>query len=193
MNMAFRLSGAHGLSNRRNTRRDIHRDRHRIEPPARAPWAPGGRRARRCEGARRGGVSSRCRVASILGTRADRTLRRADYANGAVMTSSERSLTPPDALLAAAQGGSRRSFRQAGAGGAGRRATYSTSIIIACGRRRMAAGDCSGRSPGLIAAPHAAYRRRDFVLRPAAQIAPRWRDPLSGLTIAQLHHRATRA
>lgn len=53
-------------------------------------------------------------------------------------------------------------------------------------------GSWYSASPQLIV-PHAAYRRRDFVLRPAAQIAPRWRDPLRGLTIAQLRHRATRA
>ena len=34
--------------------------------------------------------------------------------------------------------------------------------------------------------PHAAFRSRDFVLRPLAQIAPRWRDPLTARTIRQL-------
>lgn len=34
--------------------------------------------------------------------------------------------------------------------------------------------------------PHPGFRGRDFVLRPAAQIAPAWRDPLTGCTIAQL-------
>lgn len=40
-------------------------------------------------------------------------------------------------------------------------------------------------SPGLTV-PHIAFRERDFVLRPLARIAPRWRDPLSGLTLRQL-------
>ncbi len=46
-------------------------------------------------------------------------------------------------------------------------------------------------SPGLIV-PHVAFRERDFVLRPAAQIAPRWRDPLSGCSLRQLAARLTR-
>ncbi len=40
--------------------------------------------------------------------------------------------------------------------------------------------------------PHPAFRQRAFVLGPAAQIAPGWRDPLTGLTLAQLHARLTR-
>lgn len=40
-------------------------------------------------------------------------------------------------------------------------------------------------SPGLTI-PHPAFRLRDFVLRPLAQIAPAWRDPVSGRTIRQL-------
>ena len=40
-------------------------------------------------------------------------------------------------------------------------------------------------SPGLTI-PHPAFRLRGFVLRPLAQIAPRWRDPVSGRTIRQL-------
>lgn len=41
--------------------------------------------------------------------------------------------------------------------------------------------------------PHPAFRQRDFVLRPAVQIAPGWRDPLTGLTLQHLHTRLTRA
>ena len=37
--------------------------------------------------------------------------------------------------------------------------------------------------------PHPAFRTRRFVLDPAVQIAPDWRDPVSGLTIRQLHAR----
>ena len=40
--------------------------------------------------------------------------------------------------------------------------------------------------------PHPAFRERAFVLGPAAAIAPRWRDPLTGLTIKQLEARLTR-
>ena len=34
--------------------------------------------------------------------------------------------------------------------------------------------------------PHPAFRTRAFVLGPAAQIAPDWRDPVSGRTVQQL-------
>jgi len=44
--------------------------------------------------------------------------------------------------------------------------------------------------PDLIV-PHPLFRTRRFVLDPAAAIAPRWRDPLTGLTIRQLHARLT--
>lgn len=41
--------------------------------------------------------------------------------------------------------------------------------------------------------PHLAMRQRLFVLRPAAEIAPRWHDPVSNLTIWQLLRRLKRA
>lgn len=37
--------------------------------------------------------------------------------------------------------------------------------------------------------PHVEMRRRDFVLGPAAEIAGAWRDPVTGLTLAQLKMR----
>lgn len=40
--------------------------------------------------------------------------------------------------------------------------------------------------------PHPRFRERDFVLGPAAAIAPGWRDPITGLTLRQLHARLTR-
>jgi 2-amino-4-hydroxy-6-hydroxymethyldihydropteridine diphosphokinase len=45
--------------------------------------------------------------------------------------------------------------------------------------------------PG-ITVPHLLFRQRDFVLGPAAAIAPGWRDPVSGWTVAHLHARLTR-
>lgn len=48
------------------------------------------------------------------------------------------------------------------------------------------------RSPTLTI-PHPAFRARDFVLRPMAAIAPRWRDPHTARTVRQLHARLTRA
>jgi len=46
-------------------------------------------------------------------------------------------------------------------------------------------------SPGLVI-PHAAFRERDFVLRPLAALVPDWRDPVTGLSARQLHARLTR-
>lgn len=48
------------------------------------------------------------------------------------------------------------------------------------------------RSPGL-AIPHAEFRRRAFVLGPAAAIARDWRDPASGFSLAHCNARLTRA
>ena len=46
-------------------------------------------------------------------------------------------------------------------------------------------------SPGLTV-PHISFRSRKFVLGPAAAIASSWRDPISGLSLAQLHARLTK-
>ena len=46
------------------------------------------------------------------------------------------------------------------------------------------------RSPGLTI-PHPRFRERDFVLTPARKVAPRWRDPLTGLAITHLAARLT--
>ena len=40
--------------------------------------------------------------------------------------------------------------------------------------------------------PHRAFRTRRFVLGPAAAIAPRWRDPLTALSVRHLLARLTR-
>ena len=42
-----------------------------------------------------------------------------------------------------------------------------------------------------LAIPHPLFRKRDFVTRPAAEVAPRWRDPASGLTLRQIASRRT--
>jgi 2-amino-4-hydroxy-6-hydroxymethyldihydropteridine diphosphokinase len=44
-----------------------------------------------------------------------------------------------------------------------------------------------------LAIPHRQLRNRAFVLSPANEIAPDWRDPLNGLSIAQIFHRFNRA
>lgn len=40
--------------------------------------------------------------------------------------------------------------------------------------------------------PHVAFRERAFVLAPLLAVAPRWRDPVTGRTMRQLHARLTR-
>ena len=40
--------------------------------------------------------------------------------------------------------------------------------------------------------PHPEFRRRRFVLEPLAEIAPLWRDPITGATVRQLLHRLGR-
>jgi 2-amino-4-hydroxy-6-hydroxymethyldihydropteridine diphosphokinase len=40
--------------------------------------------------------------------------------------------------------------------------------------------------------PHPLFRTRSFVLNPALTVAAGWRDPLTGLTVRQLHARLTR-
>ncbi len=40
--------------------------------------------------------------------------------------------------------------------------------------------------------PHPRYRDRGFVLGPLARLAPRWRDPVTGRTLANLARTAAR-
>ncbi len=40
--------------------------------------------------------------------------------------------------------------------------------------------------------PHPPFRERDFVLKPLVEIAPSWRDPVTGYTTAQLRARLKR-
>lgn len=44
---------------------------------------------------------------------------------------------------------------------------------------------------GRLIVPHRAFRTRDFVLRPLVEIAPDWRDPVTGLGIRHLAYRLT--
>jgi 2-amino-4-hydroxy-6-hydroxymethyldihydropteridine diphosphokinase len=43
-----------------------------------------------------------------------------------------------------------------------------------------------------LAIPHLDWKNRHFVLNPAAQIAPGWRDPISGKTVQQLQFQLKR-
>lgn len=49
-------------------------------------------------------------------------------------------------------------------------------------------GSFRGVDPPLTI-PHASFRSRGFVLQPAAEIAPDWRDPVTGLSLRQLAFR----
>lgn len=104
---------------------------------------------------------------------------RRRYANAAAIVHSR--LDPP-ALLAClkaieAEFGARR------AGRPWRARVLDLDIVLWSG------GPWSSRG---LTVPHAAFRTRSFVLRPAATIAPDWRDPLTGLTVHHLLARLTR-
>jgi len=101
------------------------------------------------------------------------------YANGAAIIASELS---PDAMLTRLKRIERDYGRTSG-GQRWRSRVLDLDIILWSGG--------SFGSAHLII-PHIALRQRAFVLGPAAAIAGNWRDPVSGLTIKQLHTRLTR-
>lgn len=105
------------------------------------------------------------------------SLRR--YANGAALVRTKRE--PPE-LLALLKRIERKFGRRAGGRRWGSR-VLDLDIVLWDGGAFAA--------PGLTI-PHPAFRHRDFVLRPARAIAPCWKDPLTGLTLRQLHARLTR-
>jgi 2-amino-4-hydroxy-6-hydroxymethyldihydropteridine diphosphokinase len=43
-----------------------------------------------------------------------------------------------------------------------------------------------------LTVPHPAFRARDFVLQPLAELVPDWRDPVTGFTVRQLRARLRR-
>ena len=104
---------------------------------------------------------------------------RRRYANAAVILRSKRD---PDALLARLQAIEQLFGRRRGGQRWGAR-VLDLDIIFWQGG--------AWSSPGLTV-PHASFRSRSFVLTPAARIAPRWRDPLTGLSLRQLHARLTK-
>ena len=100
------------------------------------------------------------------------------YANAVAMV---RSDLRPDALLAALQQ-IERNFGRRRRGQRWRARSLDLDIVLW-------SGGIWGSDELLI--PHPMFRRREFVLGPAARIAPSWRDPVTGLTLAQLHARLT--
>ncbi|MBT2134873.1 2-amino-4-hydroxy-6-hydroxymethyldihydropteridine diphosphokinase [Croceibacterium sp. LX-88] len=105
------------------------------------------------------------------------SLRR--YANSAAVI---ETVLEPGALLALLKGIEREFGRRTG----GQRWTsrvLDLDIVLWSGGTFAA--------PGLTI-PHILFRERPFVLAPAARIAGGWRDPITGLSIRQLHSRLTR-
>ncbi len=52
-------------------------------------------------------------------------------------------------------------------------------------------GDERVETPALVV-PHPRFRERRFVLEPLAEVAPDWRDPVTGLTVRDLFNRLPR-
>ena len=100
------------------------------------------------------------------------------FANAALVLESD--LTPP-ALLAAAKRMEREFGRRRGQRWGDR--VLDVDIVLWSGGMWRSGG---------LAIPHPQFRRRAFVLGPAMAIARQWRDPVGGLTLAQLHARLTR-
>ncbi|PCD02266.1 2-amino-4-hydroxy-6-hydroxymethyldihydropteridine diphosphokinase [Sphingomonas spermidinifaciens] len=101
------------------------------------------------------------------------------YANAAALVESE--LAPPamlSALKAIERDFGRRRGRRWGA------RVLDLDIVLWSGGRWQERA---------LTIPHAAFRDRAFVLCPAAAIARGWRDPVTGLTLAQLRARLTGA
>lgn len=106
---------------------------------------------------------------------------RRRYANAVAVIASD--LDPPD-LLQRLQSVETH-FGRRRIGQRWRARTLDLDIVLWSG------GIWSGEHPAL-AIPHVAMRERNFVLGPATEIAPDWRDPLTGLTVRQLFHRLNR-
>jgi 2-amino-4-hydroxy-6-hydroxymethyldihydropteridine diphosphokinase len=104
------------------------------------------------------------------------------FANAALVLASD--LAPP-ALLAALKRTEREFGRRRGQRWGDR--VLDCDIILWSGGQWR-----SGRGATGLAIPHPAYAARRFVLGPACTIAPDWRDPVSGLTLAHAQARLTR-
>ena len=103
---------------------------------------------------------------------------RRRFANGAALIST--CLTPPD-LLAQLQTIERQFGRRRGQRWGAR--VLDLDIVLWDG------GHWRSRK---LTLPHPAFRFRPFVLAPALHVAPDWRDPITGLSLRQLHTRLTR-
>lgn len=95
------------------------------------------------------------------------------YANGAIVMDSDLAPLPVLAMLQGIESSVGRNRR----GSRWRARPLDLDIILWNGG--------IWRSPDLTI-PHPLFRERPFVLGPAAEIAPTWRDPVSGRTLRQL-------
>lgn len=116
-------------------------------------------------------IASRIRASHPVGP----SLRT--YANGAAIVSAR--LDPP-AMLALLQS-VESEFGRDRRGARWRARSLDLDIVLWSGGAWFARD---------LVIPHLLFRERDFVLRPAAEIAPDWRDPVTGLTLRQLAARA---
>jgi 2-amino-4-hydroxy-6-hydroxymethyldihydropteridine diphosphokinase len=107
---------------------------------------------------------------------------RRRYANGAALV--ETPLTPPQLLARLKQ--IERAFGRRSGQRWGARVLDLDIVLWDQGRWH------GGSRHARLRIPHPHYHRRGFVLVPAARIASRWRDPHSGLSIAQLAFRLVR-
>ena len=101
------------------------------------------------------------------------------YANAAALM--QCALTP-HAMLGLLQAVERRHDRRR-SGQRWRARTLDLDIVLWSGG---AVEECG------LTIPHPRFRDRAFVLGPAAAIAPRWRDPVTGLALRHLYARLTR-
>lgn len=104
-----------------------------------------------------------------------------DYANAAALV---ETILEPDALLDALKSLEQR-FGRRQTGRKWRARALDLDIILWSG------GCWQSTGPDLDI-PHGHYHKRAFVLAPARQIAPDWRDPVSGHTISHLFHQLNR-
>jgi 2-amino-4-hydroxy-6-hydroxymethyldihydropteridine diphosphokinase len=105
---------------------------------------------------------------------------RRRYANAAALV---RTALPPPDLLARLKAVERAFGRRRG-GQRWAARVLDLDIVLWQGGAWTGAG---------LSIPHRAFRQRAFVLTPATRIAPRWRDPVTGLTLRQLSARLTRS
>lgn len=104
------------------------------------------------------------------------------FANAALVLETE--LTPP-ALLTALKRMEREFGRRPGQRWGDR--VLDLDIVLWSGGIWRSVGRLGG-----LTIPHPAFAQRTFVLTPALAIAADWRNPVSGLSVAQSHARLTR-